>query len=104
MLFIFCLSSESSWERPADFPTIEPPAPGTSQVEDSWEEPSAPEPEPLPAGDESSDWAQASQEAEAPEAPEAPEALEAPEERSQKRQVPKISFKVRRVTAKAGDE
>lgn len=78
--------SESSWDKPADFPSDEAPgsSSGSNQEGESQEEPATPQPEPLSGGEESSNGAPAPQEA------------EAPEETSQQPKVPKISFRVRR--------
>lgn len=70
--------TESSWEKPADFPSNEDS--GSSREEESQEEPSAPEPEPL-SGGESSNGASAPQEDKVPE--------------EQQPKIPKISFRVR---------
>lgn len=70
--------SESIWEKPADFPSNE--ASGSSKKE-NLEEPTAPEPEPLSAGEESSNGA--SQEE------------KVPEQSDQEPKVPKINFRVR---------
>lgn len=74
-----CLT-ESSWEKPADFPSNEDS--GSSREDESQEEPSAPEPG-LLSGGESSNGAPAPQEDEVPEEP------------KQQPKVPKISFRVR---------
>lgn len=87
-LLITCyvfLTSESSWEKPADFPSNDASGSGSNREEESQEEPSTPQPEPLSGEDESSNGAQATQEA------------EVPEQASQQPKVPKISFRVRRV-------
>lgn len=77
--------SESSWEKPADFPSNKASGSGSgsSREGESQEEPSTPQPEPLSGGEDSSNGAQASQEAEVTEQP------------SQQPKVPKISFRVR---------
>lgn len=77
--------SESSWEKPADFPSNEAPGSGSNAEGERQEEPSTPQPEPLSGGEESSDGAPPSQE------------VEVPEEVSQQPKVPKISFRVRNV-------
>lgn len=72
-----CLT-ESSWEKPADFPSNEDS--GSSREDESQEEPSAPEPEPLSEGESSNG---------------APAPQEVPEEPKEQPKVPKISFRVR---------
>lgn len=79
MINASCLT-ESSWEKPADVPSNEDS--GSSKEDESQEEPSAPEPEPL-SGEESSNGAPALQEDKVPEEP------------KQQPKVPKISFRVR---------
>ncbi|XP_075999890.1 WW domain-binding protein 4 [Genypterus blacodes] len=54
-------TGESSWERPADFPPSEAAESGRSQEGESQAEASSPQPEPLPAGEETSNGAPASQ-------------------------------------------
>ncbi|XP_071320872.1 WW domain-binding protein 4 [Trachinotus anak] len=84
-------SGESSWEKPADFPLNEESGSGSSKEEESQEEPSTPQPEPL-SGEESSNGAQASQEA------------EVPEQASQQPKVLKISFRKRKAEAEPSEK
>lgn len=76
--------SESSWEKPADFPPDEVPGSSSesNQEGEGPEDPVTPQPEPLSGEEESSNGAPSSQEA------------EAPEKTSQQPKVPKISFRV----------
>ena len=74
--------SESSWEKPADFPSGS--GSNTEGEGEGQEEPSTPQPEPLSGGEESSNGAPASQATEVPE-----------EGASQQPKIPKISFRVR---------
>lgn len=75
--------SESSWEKPADFPSNVASGSEPTKEEECPEEPATPQPESLSGGEESSNGAPPSQEA------------EPPEEASQQPKVPKISFRVR---------
>lgn len=92
-------TGESSWENPADLASNEASG-GSSgsnreeggEKEEDEEEPSAPEPEPLSGGEESSDGAQASQEA------------AVPEQASQQPKVPKISFRKRKAEAEPSEK
>lgn len=79
--------TESSWERPVDFPPYEAAqyGSGSSKERESHEEASTPQPEPLSAGKESSNKAPASQQA------------EDGGQAGQQSEVSKISFRVRRV-------
>uniref|UniRef100_A0A1A7YWB1 WW domain binding protein 4 n=1 Tax=Iconisemion striatum TaxID=60296 RepID=A0A1A7YWB1_9TELE len=73
-------TGESSWEKPADLPSDE--ASGSNKEEESQEEPSAPEPEPLSGEEESSSGA--------------PQEEQVPEQTSQTPEVAKISFRKRK--------
>lgn len=77
------LISESSWEKPSDFPSTEAAGSGSSKEEESQEEPSTPQAEPLSGEEGSSSEAQASQE------------VEVPQQESELPKVLKISFRVR---------
>ncbi|XP_041835116.1 WW domain-binding protein 4 [Melanotaenia boesemani] len=81
-------TGESSWEKPADFPSNE--APESNKEGESQDEPSAPEPEPLSGGEESSK--------------EASEEAQAPEDASQQPKVPKISFRKRKAEAEPAEK
>lgn len=77
------LLSESSWEKPADFPSDVASGSEPTKEEETPEEPATPQPESLSGGEESSNGAPPSQEA------------EPPEEAGQQPKIPKISFRVR---------
>uniref|UniRef100_A0A4W6DL59 WW domain binding protein 4 n=1 Tax=Lates calcarifer TaxID=8187 RepID=A0A4W6DL59_LATCA len=85
-------TGESSWEKPADFPSNDASGSGSNREEESQEEPSTPQPEPLSGEDESSNGAQATQEA------------EVPEQASQQPKVPKISFRKRKAEAESSEK
>lgn len=83
--------TETSWERPAGFPSKESPGSGSNKEGESQEEPLTPQAEPSSGGEESSSEALTSQEA------------QVPEQASQQPNASKISFRVRGVPAMNGN-
>lgn len=85
-------TGETTWEKPADFPSNEASGSGSNREEESQEEPSTPQAEPLSGGEEGSSEAPAPQEA------------EVPEQASQQPKVPKISFRKRKAEAESSEK
>ncbi|XP_054479946.1 WW domain-binding protein 4 [Anoplopoma fimbria] len=85
-------TGETSWEKPAGFPSIEASGSATNKEGESQGEPSSPQLEPQPGGEESSGGAPASR------------AAEVPEQESQQSKVPKISFRKRKAEAEPSEK
>ncbi|KAM3850739.1 WW domain-binding protein 4 [Diretmus argenteus] len=83
-------TGESSWERPADLPSVV--ASGSSREGKGQQESSTPSPAPLSGGEESSDGAQASKEA------------GGNEQASQEPTVPKTSFRKRKAVTESSEK